>query len=173
MPYGRLATVLTLASLVLSIAGFVYALVSWLRVPTAASSEPASEERKKGLDLRIELSSKLFDLGLLMLGVLWGFVLVDKDKMIQFSHWQNVILFASSNLLLLISLFSHLVYRIRLANLLWVLGKAAPPPAPAVSWLPNIIDELVEAPFRIQWMLFYASLVSVLLTIVIVKILGE
>jgi hypothetical protein len=125
-PNQCFANACAMVSLGLCIVGLAYAIVSWIRVPTAATSQPANEERKKGVDLRIELSTKLFDLGLLLLGVLWGFVLADK-AVYRFSRWQDLMLFTTSNLLLLISLFSHLVYRMRIANMLWLLGGAAAP----------------------------------------------
>jgi hypothetical protein len=164
-----LATLCAGVSSAVCLVGLIYAVVSWVRVPTATPSQPANEERKKALDLRVELSAKLFDVGLLLLGVLWGLVLAEK-VVIRFSRWQDVALFASSNLLLLISLFSHLVYRMRLANLLWALGAANA--AGGASRLPDIHEPLVNASFRVQWILFYASLISEFLTILVVKVVG-
>src|SRR5712692_5056051 len=100
-PHNSLSTAFAIASSLLCIAGLIYALVSRLNVPTVFPSEAVNDQRKKGLDLRIELSAKLFDLGLLMLGVLWAFVLAEKVT-IRFSRWQEAVLFISSNLLLLI-----------------------------------------------------------------------
>ena len=172
-----LSTVFAVASSVLCTAGLIAALVSWLRAPGAFRTQAVSDELKKGLELRIELSSKLFDLGLLLLGVLWGFVLADKEA-IHFSHWQDVALFVSSNLLLLTSLLCHLIYRLHLANMVWDLAVPPPPPAPPAvpppfaPRLPDIRDSYVEFPFNAQWSLFFLALLSGLCTIVTVKVLG-
>lgn len=175
--HSVLSSVLAIVSSVLCAAGLVVATVSALRTPGAFRSEAVSDELKKGLELRIELSSKLFDLGLLLLGVLWGFVLAEKET-IHLSRWQDGVLFISSNLLLLTSLLSHLIYRLHLANAVWDLAvPPTPPPAPAVApaftpRLPSIRDSYIEFPFKVQWSLFFLGLLSGLCTIWVVKVLG-
>jgi hypothetical protein len=175
--HKHLSTAFAIVSSALCVAGFVVAAVSWLRAPRAFRSYAQNDGLKKGLELRIELSSKLFDLGLLLLGVLWGFVLA-KEGSIHFSHWQDIVLFVSSNLLLLISLLCHLVYRLHLANMVWDLAVPPSPPAsesvapPSTLPLPDIRDAYVDVPFKAQWMLFFAALISGLCTILAVKVLG-
>ena len=160
-----------------------YAVVKRLNVPTTVVGFQSTDQRKKGLDLRIDLSSKLFDLSLLLLGAIWGLVLAEKVS-IHFSRWQETALFITSNLLVLLSMFFHLVYRIRMANLLWDLAQNDPAPAnnpsgvvqfpgPAPTQFPDIRDAFVEFPLTTQYLLFFAALCSGFFTILIAKVLGS
>jgi hypothetical protein len=169
-----LASTLAVISAIVGVFGLVYALAHWWNTPTSFKSVATSDDLRKALDVRIELASKLFDLSLLMLGVVWGFILVDKVA-IDLSRWQNLVLFISSNVLILISLFSHLVYRLHLANVMWSLaGPLAPKKSDGSPdpQLPDITETYIETPFNIQWVLFFISLVSVLCIVLVVKLLG-
>src|ERR1035437_6431285 len=81
------ATLCAIASLGLCLVGLVYALLRWYWLPSASESLSANDTLNKAFDLRLELSGKLFDLGLLLLAVLWGFVIADK-VVYNFSRWQ-------------------------------------------------------------------------------------
>jgi hypothetical protein len=168
-----LATTCAIISALVGGLGLFYALANWWNTPSSFKGIAPSDDLRKAIEVRIELASKLFDLTLVVLGVVWGFVLADKVN-IELSRWQNVVLFVSSNVLLLISLFSHLVYRLHLANAMWSLAgplalqkNGAPAPE-----LPIITEDYIETPFNIQWVLFFISLVSVLCTILVVKLIG-
>jgi hypothetical protein len=171
--HDGVVSALAVISAVVCAIGLLYALANWWRTPSAFKAVEPSDDLRKALDLRIDLASKLFDLSLIVLGIVWGFVLADKVT-IDLSRWQHVVLFISTNLLLLISLFSHLIYRLHLANMMWSLAGplAADSTGKANPKLPDITDDYVETPFNIQWILFFVSLVSVLCTIIVVKIFG-
>lgn len=173
--YGTLVSVFAVVSSLACVIGLFYAFRSVRKAKGVFPGVAPNDDLRKALDLRTDLSSKLFDLGLVLLGVIWGFVLTDK-VVIQFSRWQDDALFVGSNLLLLTSLFSHLIYRLHLANMLWSLaGPLAPPGTDGKTpnpQLPDITSAYVETPFNIQWVLFFASLVSWLCTVIGVRLLG-
>ena len=106
-PNETLATILAILSLVFAAAAILYALLMYFPVPAAVPNVASSEQRTKGLDLRVEFSSKLFDLSLLLLGAIWGLVLADKVS-IHFQRWQEVVLFSTSNFLLVLSMLFHI-----------------------------------------------------------------
>ena len=154
-------TVLAVVSIVMCLTLLVYALVRRLGVPhSIPTKDSPSEAARKGMELRLDLSAKLFDLGILVLGVIWGLVVTDKVP-INFCQWQHRILFISSNLLLLFSLLFHLLYKRRVSALLWSLDR-----------LPEMSSEHVNYLFQVQWLFFFASLLVGLFTVVSVKLLG-
>jgi hypothetical protein len=154
-------TALAVVAVLLCIGLLLYALVRRIRVPASIPlKDSPTSETQKGMELRLDLSAKLFDVGIVLLGVLWGLVLADKIQ-INFSRWQDVLLFVSSNLLLLLSLFFHLLYKLRVSALLWSLNR-----------VPDIASEHVDYLFQGQWLFFLASLVTGFFTVVSVKLLG-
>jgi hypothetical protein len=158
---GELETVFAVVAVLLCIGLLFYALVRRFGVPASIpAKEGATDETRKGMELRLDLSAKLFDVGIVLLGVLWGLVLADKIQ-ITFSRWQHVLLFVSSNLLLLLSLFFHLLYKRRVSALLWSLNR-----------LPDIASEHVDYLFQVQWLFFLSSLVTGFFTVVSAKLLG-
>lgn len=157
-----LSSALAVVSLVFCVALIGYALYKRSRVPGVFPTVAApSDGQKKALDARLDLSSKLSDLTLLLLGIVWGLVLAE-EVAIKFSRWQDTTLFVSSNLLLLLSTFFHLLYRRRISNLLWDISPA----------YPDIRSRHVEFLLTIQWSYFYAGLVAVGFTLILTKVLG-
>jgi hypothetical protein len=170
---GWPSAALAIGSCALCLVVLAYAFWMWRKKPPAFPTKPRDEQRAKALELRIDLAAKLFDIGLLLLGVLWGLVLADKVA-IHFSRWTDGLLFISSNVLLLLSLLFHLLYRRNVGNMLWDL---VPPPAgasepPSQPELPDMRHAYVEFPFTVQWLFFFGSLASGLCTILVVKVLG-
>jgi len=154
-------TVLALLSLLMCVAVLIYAAARWACVPGFISAkDKANEETRKGMELRLDLSAKLFDMAVVVLGVVWGLVLTEKVQ-IKLHRWQHLVLFLSSNALLLFSLFFHLLYKRRVSALLWSLGQQ-----------PDITSEHVDYLFQVQWLLFFSSLLTGLFTVVSVKLLA-
>jgi hypothetical protein len=131
-----------------------------MRVPSVIAAGETDSQRTKAIEVRLDLSSKLFDIGIILLGVLWGLVLAD-TIVIKFSRGTDVALFASSNVLLLLSLFFHLLYKRRIAALQWDLAPKQP----------DIFSKHVNYLFQTQWLFFFASLVTGFFTILSAKIL--
>jgi hypothetical protein len=153
--------VFALVAVGICLAVLIYAFVSYRRVPQAIKIVAATDQRSEAIKLRLELSSRLFDISLVLLGVIWGLILAEKVQL-QLSRWTDATLFAVGNLLLLLSLLVHLVYKRRVATLMWDLTNK----------LPDIFSEDVDYLLRAQWMFFMASLFAGLLTILSAKVLG-
>jgi hypothetical protein len=70
-----------------------------------------NELTKNAVDLGIDQSKSLFQLGLLILGSLWALVFAKKDETkILLSDTPEVIMFVTATLLLLFSEICHLIY---------------------------------------------------------------
>lgn len=157
-----LSSILAIVSSGFCVALVLYALYKRSKVPAAFPTVAApTESQKKAVDVRMDLSGKLCDLALLLLGIVWGLVLAEKVS-INFSRWQDSVLFVSCNLLLLLSTFFHLLYRLRLSSLLWDISPA----------YPDIRSEHVDFLITVQWFYFYGGLIAVGFTLILTKILG-
>jgi hypothetical protein len=139
-----------------------YALWRRARVPNNYPlKEDVSADRVESVKIRLDLSAKLFDVGVVLLGVLWGLILSDKVP-VKLSQWADVLLFVSSNALLVLSLFFHLLYKRRVATLMWDLAPSQP----------DISSQHVNYLFDVQWLSFFASITAGLLTVLSTKVLG-
>jgi hypothetical protein len=127
------------------------------RVPAAIPLVDASEQRTDALKQRLDISAKLFDLGLLLLGALWGLVFTDKYPL-GLSVWTNVAVFISSNVLILLSLLFSLLYRRRVSTLTWDLAPKS---------FPDIFSEHIDYLFQLQWLFFICSLLTGCFTVLI------
>lgn len=118
-------------------------------------------QRFEAIKLRLELSSRLFDIAIVLVGVIWGLILAERVQL-RLSRWTDATLFIVGNLLLLLSLLFHLVYKRRVATLTWDLDPN----------LPDIFSADVDYLFSAQWMFFLASLFVGLLTVLSAKVPG-
>lgn len=139
----------------------IYAFLRYKKVPQAIGMVDTSVQRSEAIKLRLELSSRLFDISIILLGVIWGLILAEKVQL-RLSRLTDATLFVVGNLLLLLSLLFHLLYKRRVATLMWDLDPK----------LPNIFSADVDYLFSAQWMFFLASLLAGLLTILSAKVLG-
>lgn len=122
---------------------------------------PRNDQLSEAITFRVELSGKLFDIGVVLLGVLWGLILSERVPL-KLSRWTDILMFANSNVLLLLSLFFHLSYKRRVATLIWDLEPR----------YPDIFSEHVDYLFRAQWIFFFSSLIGGLFTLLSAKVLG-
>ncbi|MBW1804367.1 MAG: hypothetical protein JRJ85_26995 [Deltaproteobacteria bacterium] len=130
-------------------------------VPPDFPAEERQEQRCQAINIRLDLSTKLFDVGLIFLGVLWGLILTEQI-MIKLWLWTDVVLFINSNILLLFSLLTHLLYKRRVSTILWDISPLQP----------SILSKHIDYLFNVQWMFFFASLIAGFFTIISVKIIG-
>lgn len=121
------------------------------------------DQRRKVVELRLEWSGKLFDLGVVLLGVIWGLILTKENADVKLTWWPHIVLFVSANFALLLSLFFHWKYKRLVGAVMWDLAPAQP----------DIFSEYIDYPFRAQWLAFMLSLIAGILTIVSIKLLGR
>jgi len=140
-----------------------HALRRYLRVPKTIPLVDPYPQRVEATKTKLELSGKLFDVGMLLVGVLWGLILSDRVP-VRLSRWTDIAMFVIGNILVLCSLLFHLLYRQRVATLVWDLAPAAKQP--------DIFGEHVDYLFQVQWLSFFASLLVGLLTILSARVLG-
>lgn len=146
-------------------AALVYVAISRARVRMAIPQALRTEQRTDAVKLRLELSSRLFDISLVLMGVIWGLTLTDKFQL-RLSLWTHSIMFVAANVLLVFSLLFHLLYKRRISTLMWDLSTDAN------ANLPDIFAPDVDYLFSAQWLFFLASLFVGLLTVLSAKIPG-
>jgi len=148
-------------SIAICLAVLIYAFVRHKKVPQAICMLAWTAQRFEAIKLRLELSSRLFDIAIVLVGVIWGLILAERVQL-RLSRWTDATLFIVGNLLLLLSLLFHLVYKRRVATLTWDLDPN----------LPDIFSADVDYLFSAQWMFFLASLFVGLLTVLSAKVPG-
>jgi len=94
-----------------------YALWCRCHVPDSFPTVESNEQKARGARLRLDLSAKLFDMGVVVLGVLWGLILTEKVPAESY-RLTDLLRFAFSNILLLLSLLFHLSYKRCISTLL-------------------------------------------------------
>jgi hypothetical protein len=156
------ANLATVATAAICVAVLVYAAVRRSKVPPALETrKPAEQQRAKAIDMRLDLSEKLFDMALALLAVLWGLVLAEKVRL-DVRHAREAVLFTSTNALIVISLLFHLLYRRRLSALLWDLAPEQP----------DIFSEHVDYLLKVQSTTFFAGLFAVAVTLISTRVMG-
>lgn len=161
MMLDGLRLIFALASVFLCLAVLGYAVWRSKNVPQNIPVVDPDSQRANATKLRLELSTKAFDMGIIVLGVVWGLVLAEQIR-IDFSRWTDAILFLSSNILVLFSVLYHFLYKRRVSTLLWDLAPRQP----------DIFSEHVDYLFKAQLMFFFASLIIGTLTVLSVRVLG-
>lgn len=164
-----LRTILAILSTLIATGLTGYVIWRWRTTPARDkidTDNPGSDkEQREQRDVSIEhfkdLSGKLFDVALLLLGIVWGLVLADKVRL-DVSRTADVVQFVATNFLLCLSLYCHVVYRRRMAILLWDLAPLQP----------SVFSPLVDYLFEVQWWSFLLSVLTGVFTIVSVKLVG-
>ena len=129
--------------------------------PRIGAEKDIQAQRDTAIENRLSLSAKLFDISAALLAFFWALAVLDKSGA-KLSVWEDAFLFAVTNVLLLLCMLFHLLYKRRVSTLQWDLSPGQP----------DIFSEHVDYLFRTQWLLFFWSLVVGLLTVVAVVVLA-
>jgi hypothetical protein len=130
--HKRLRWALAIISAVLLVLILASTLINWA---TTSLSEGIvlkqfNEALKESVDIRLGISSNLFQLAVLITGALWGVVIAKEDESgIVFADRQEIIMFSCASLLLLASLLSYIIYSSRVAYIYELADQTNPPGA--------------------------------------------
>jgi len=146
-----------------TIAVIAYAVKEHRHVPPKIPAEKRGQkQRETAIENRLSLSAKLFDIAAALIGFIWALAILGTSG-VKLHTWMDVLLFVVTNVLLLLSLLFHLLYKRRVSSLQWDLSPQQP----------DILGAYVDYLFQTQWFMFFWSLVVGLLTVFAVVVLGE
>lgn len=118
---------------------------------------------KAAIEVRLEQTKSLFELGLLLLGALWALLIAKKDEArIVLSDRPEVGMFLCASTLLLLSLLCHLLYAQEITDILSLAGKLAD----EKPSLPDIFNSNINYLFLAQCWFLVGGLVVAVLTLV-------
>src|SRR5882724_1903699 len=101
--YPRLRWILACVAVIVLVATLAVTIHGIVTTSLRAGLEdiPYNELTKESIDLRLEFSRSLFEVGLLITAALWGLIIAKKDEAgVVLKDHQEVIMFFSASLLL-------------------------------------------------------------------------
>ncbi|MGA9772215.1 MAG: hypothetical protein WBV94_24500 [Blastocatellia bacterium] len=80
--------------------------------------KPFNELTKAGIDIRLDQSRSLFQVGILILGGLWGLLIAKRgEAALMFKDYPEVIMIVCATIFLIASFFFHTVYITRISDI--------------------------------------------------------
>jgi hypothetical protein len=131
--YRKLRWGLATVSIIFLVMILAFTLVNWATTSLSEGVElkPFNEALKESVQIRLGISSNLFQLAVLITGALWGVVIAKEDESgIVFADRQEIIMFSSASILLLTSLLSYIIYSYRVAYIYEITGLTSQPGEP-------------------------------------------
>lgn len=131
--HKNLRWALAIISAILLTLILAFTLINWA---TTSISEGIvlkqfNEALKESVQIRLGISSNLFQLAVLITGALWGVVIAKEDESgIVLSDRQEMIMFSCASLLLLTSLLSYIIYSSRVAYIYELADQTSQPGSP-------------------------------------------
>lgn len=127
---------------------------------------PFNELTSKAIDTKLNLAETLFQIGILMLGALWGLVIAKKDEIqLVFSQRPEVVMFLGSSVLLLLSACSYGFYLNQVSHYFVDASVSAVRGHLELS-VPDIFDQNVNYLFFCQIISLGAGIINGVLTLV-------
>lgn len=158
-----LAVVSALTSLAVSVSAGFY-LISYGAI-TSIIARPFNDLTKTAVDINVEQSRSLFQVTLLVLGALWGLIIAAQPRAprIAQSDLPEIVMFVFANLLLVGSLFWHVLYLDSIAD---AYGLAASTCADVgKQCIPDVLDDQIHHLFKHQRALLIAGVIVSVLTL--------
>jgi hypothetical protein len=124
---------LAAASACISVLILASTLVDWATASLAEGIvlKPFNEALKEGVQIKLGISSNLFQLGVLITGALWALMIAKEDEAgLVLKDRPEIIMFVCASLLLLTSLLSYIIYTSRVAYIYEIAGQTSRPGKP-------------------------------------------
>lgn len=110
-----------------------------------------TEELRKAIDYRVDLSKSLFQATLIVLGAIWSILLAKKDESsVVFHDWLAVTVFGCANIVLFAAGYEHIQYVWEMSDLL---AQAA-----LIDRLPDVGSWFVSASLLSQFIRVFCAL---------------
>ncbi|HEV2801444.1 MAG TPA: hypothetical protein VGW12_13145 [Pyrinomonadaceae bacterium] len=116
--HKRLRWLLAFISAAILVVVLAFTLINWATTSLAEGMELKhfNEVLNESVQIRLGISSNLFQLAVIITGALWGVVIAKEDESgIVFADRQEIVMFCCASLLLLTSLLSYIIYSSRVA----------------------------------------------------------
>lgn len=151
----------------ITVACLIAIVFSTQLTPLGIDNLPFNDVTSKSVDLQLGLSETLFQVGLLMLGALWGLVIAKKDEVhLVFSRRSELVMFVGSSALLLLSLCSYGIYIRKVARYIAVASVIVYKNPKLTPYVPDIFDQNVNYLFACQIVSLIAGTINGMLTLV-------
>jgi predicted small integral membrane protein len=122
--------------------------------PAVVQDVPYTDLVKESLKVRQDESRSAFQLAILLLGGIWATLLAKKDQArFTFTDKPETIMFCSSNVLLLTSVYFHLAYLDFIGRQLWMSGQHD------LKSIPDIYNSFLNNPYASQLVTLAAGLI--------------
>ena len=101
---------------------FVYIMYLFYTTPVQLKLTNYDAYRTETLKMIQEEASSFFEIGVLVLGALWGAMIVSKENRLRSEDVPEIVMFCSTNVLLVMFLYFNWKYGRLLAQLYWDMG---------------------------------------------------
>jgi hypothetical protein len=135
--------------------------------------KPFNELTKAGVDIRLDQSRNLFQIGILILGAIWGLLIAKKgEAALVFKDYQEVIMTVCASILLCASLICHTLYISRITEIYSDAGEIAGKQAQIASSghlqqsIPDIFEPNINYMFVSQALFLVSGVIVALITFV-------
>jgi hypothetical protein len=165
--HQKLRWLLAIVSLVGVMVILTFTLVNWATTSLSEGIElkQYNEALKESIQIRLDISSNLFQLAALITGALWGVVIAKEDEAgIVFANRPEIIMFVSASLLLLTSLLSYIIYSYRVAYIYELAHQTNQSGTPIV--IGDFFNPIINSFFSYQIMNLVAGLSIALATLI-------
>jgi hypothetical protein len=146
-----------------------YTYLSW-KPHIAFKDMKLNDLIKSALQLKIDKSRSEFQIGLLLMGALWAFLIIGKKDEAKhpLSDWPEKIMFLCANLIVLISCLFHIGYIEDIIYIYYVAGGLTD-----ATSIPDVFSTMINNPYNFQYWSMLGGLVVTSLTFFSVFILKE
>lgn len=163
----KLRWVLAAISLTVLAVILTFTLVNWATTSLSEGIElkQFNEALKESVQIRLGISSNLFQLTALITGALWGVVIAKEDESgIVFADRPEIIMFFCASLLLLTSLLSYIIYSYRISYI-YELADQTNEPGTAIM-IGDFFNPIINNFFTYQIMNLITGLLTALATLI-------
>lgn len=148
------------------ILGFTLVTLATTSISEGIELRQFREVLKESVQIRLGISSNLFQLAVLITGALWGLMIAKRDESgLVFADRQEIIMFFCASLLLLTSLLSSVIYTYRVAYLYELADQINPPDASPLM-VGDFFNPVIDHFFTYQIMNLVAGLVVATVTFI-------
>ena len=137
---------------------FVYVAFRLGAAPNYLSVTDVGEFKREAVNLRLDTAQRYFDLALLLLALLWGLIILEREKVrLTRADMPEIWMFIIANVLLVSSMVTHLLYKGRIESLYWdTVGNN----------FPDLFGEHVSSLYYSQQFFLGGSIIVGVLTVV-------
>lgn len=158
---------LAIVSFIVLVTILAFTFINWATtsISDGVDLKPFNEALKESVQIRLGISSNLFQLAVLITGALWGVVIAKEDESgIVFADRQEIVMFSSASILLLTSIFSYIIYSYRVAYIYEITGVTSQPGQPLM--IGDFFNPIIGDFFSYQIMNLASGILIAVITLI-------